>query len=712
MFEFFIAKKYLIPKKKQLSVSLIAIMSIAVISLVVWLVLIFLSVTEGIEKNWLKKLTSLNAPVRINPTGAYYQSYYYQIDSQSSASNYTYKSLAEKYQAKVVDPYDLEEDSELPEDFPKPDLNKDNSVKDLVKELYLCVESLKPEHSNLVMSDYEASCALLRLKLIRPQIKGLTTSNLDSQSFLTQMTYLAPLSPDSTYLHELLIPPTFEDAEHLFYLSSISQKDLLKDEPDRIKTASTETLHKRLENLFSFINIDEVETTDKHFQIPYSYIAEGSKLKVAVYLSQGHISHILIPKDSKSYNANSKTKSSLLSYGILEKKHGKLYFTSQDKTIENYLEGQPLFIEDKLKLKTQLIKPSINEAFHVNDVKFHIEGFVQNQKIQGLTTLKNLKISHINFSKNIGNSSSFYPPWPYHIGNNTSQLFLPYTKDKDHAVILPKNYKDSGVKIGDKGFVSYGVATANAMQEQRLSVYVAGFYDPGIMAVGSKCALMHPDVIHTIASSSQNFALDKNFSSGFQVWFKNLNETKDVKRKLEALLKEKGLDKYFNVTTFYEYDFAKDLLTQFQSDKYLFSIIGIIILIVACSNIISFLILMVNDKKKEIGIMQAMGASKKSLAIIFSSIGITLGFIGSLAGTTLALLTLKNIDHVVAFLSFIQGHDAFNVNFYGDSLPSTLSFNATLFILIATPIVSLLAGLIPAQKACKIEPAQILRSET
>ena len=61
-------------------------MSVFVISLVVWLVLVFLSITSGIEKNWLSKLTSLHAPIRISPTEEYYQSYYYNIDSISSKS--------------------------------------------------------------------------------------------------------------------------------------------------------------------------------------------------------------------------------------------------------------------------------------------------------------------------------------------------------------------------------------------------------------------------------------------------------------------------------------------------------------------------------------------------------------------------------------------------------------------------------------------------
>ena len=122
MFELSIALKYLIPRKKQLSVSLIALLSVTVISLVVWLVLVFLSVTEGIERNWLQKLTTLNAPVRITPTKHYYSSYYYQIDGIAADSHYAAKNIAEKNKAALSDPYNPSEDGQLPAHFPQPDL--------------------------------------------------------------------------------------------------------------------------------------------------------------------------------------------------------------------------------------------------------------------------------------------------------------------------------------------------------------------------------------------------------------------------------------------------------------------------------------------------------------------------------------------------------------------------------------------------------------
>ena len=86
MFELRIALKYLLPKRKSLSTALVSLMSVAVISLVVWLVLVFLSVTAGIEKTWLSKLTSLYAPLRISPTENYYRSYFYQIDGLAASA--------------------------------------------------------------------------------------------------------------------------------------------------------------------------------------------------------------------------------------------------------------------------------------------------------------------------------------------------------------------------------------------------------------------------------------------------------------------------------------------------------------------------------------------------------------------------------------------------------------------------------------------------
>ena len=240
---------------------------------------------------------------------------------------------------------------------------------------------------------------------------------------------------------------------------------------------------------------------------------------------------------------------------------------------------------------------------------------------------------------------------------------------------------------------------------------MVGFYDPGVMAIGARMILTDSAVVHTINSASQSFSFDQNMMNGIQLWFSDLSETKDIQKELSDAFEQAGILPYWNITPYYEYSFAKELLQQFQSDKYLFTLIGVILLLVACSNIISLLVILVNDKKREIAILCAMGASKKSIAWIFTLCGGIMGTMSTLIGTAAALLTIHNIDAVVHFLSFLQGHEAFNAVFYGNSLPDQLSERAVMFILIATPIISLLAGLVPALKASKVHPSKILRSE-
>jgi len=450
--------------------ALIASMSVGVIALVVWLVVVFLSVTEGIERSWLEKLTALNAPLKITPTRAYFSSYYYLVDTISERSGYSYKSIGEKSVAPLTDPHDPEIDATPPSHWPEP------SGVDPVKAAFAILQQEK----GVVAQDFEISAAMLRLNLQK------------TQTFLTQVSYIASFADQSPYVHSLVL--------------------------------------------------------------------EGSELG-----------------------------------------------------------GDGIF--------------------------------------------------------------------------------------------LAKSFQDHGVKVGDTGYLAYQAATPSSVQEQRIFVKVAGFYDAGVMSVGNKIVLAPSSIVHTISTASQLEHFDKTQSSGIQVWFPQAQEAGKVKARLQAAFEKAGISPYWKIATYHEYDFAKDLLQQFQSDKYLFTLIGVIILIVACCNIISLLMILVNDKKKEIGILQAMGTSSRSIALIFGGCGVAIGFASSLIGVVAAILTLHNLDSLVHALSFLQGHDAFNAAFYGKSLPNTLSHNALLFVFIATPVISLLAGVAPALKASRLRPSEILRSE-
>ena len=338
MFEFSIALKYLIPKKKSLSTALISVMSVFVISLVIWLVLVFLSVTAGIEKNWLQKLTSLHAPIRISPTGAYYQSYFYQIDTFTAASGYTHKTIGEKKDAFFSDPYSSSIDAEIPSYIPLPDRKSDGNLKDPVKEIYALLSELQKEIPHLKFQDYEISGALMRLSLQQ------------SNAYLSQMTYLLSIPDENPNFPSLLVP---------------------------------------------------VDGEPMHFNTPPT-------------------------------------------------------------TEPNYAH----FVKDKLQLP-------------------NLEGAI--------------------------------------------------------PVILPKNYKDSGAKLQDKGTLSYVAPAITSVQEQKIPFQVVGFYDPGIMAVGNKCILVPQEITRDIYRATQTFSPDGTPTNGIFVWLDSLSQTDVVQEKIAKAIETKGI---------------------------------------------------------------------------------------------------------------------------------------------------------------------------
>jgi len=279
MFEWKIACKYLLPRKNSLSTSLISWISIGVITLVVWLVLVFLSVTTGIENNWLKKLTALNAPLRITPTEGYYSSYYYQADKFSCSSSYEYKTLDEKFQTVNTDPYQPDVDMEISHAFPKKDYAPNGTAKDYVKELYQILEDLKKEHSGLVFQDYEMAGALMRLQLHRKEFSQLFLN--EKTSSLSQMSYILSFPNKNPNLESLIVKPSVEDVNNLL---SQMEKDENREE--------------KIQSIFKNIDLKEIEILPLFFST-LSCISQKDTHTAYAYMTHEKVHRILLTENHK-----------------------------------------------------------------------------------------------------------------------------------------------------------------------------------------------------------------------------------------------------------------------------------------------------------------------------------------------------------------------------------------------------------------------------
>ncbi|MBI3236687.1 MAG: ABC transporter permease, partial [Chlamydiales bacterium] len=519
-----------------------------------------------------------------------------------------------------------------------------------------------------------------------------------SPHFLTQACYVASFPDRSPYVRNLLLPVRAADINHLYFMSGISSEGSLEDEPERVYRSSATTTQTKLKTLLEHATVTRLKTVGPYWKIPSELFPSQGTFQARAQIKNGVVSRLFL--DSKKGGVD-------LIEGTLLFENKTPFFLPFQGTERLPLHGTtPLFVEEPLTLQGT----SIPSSLHSEKIRFAVQTQLQGTPLQGEIPFEGLEITEAAIQNTFKTQELATAPWISYISQE-EKSHLPITPEKQVGVLLAKNFQDLGVLIGDKGYLSYGSATASAIQEQRLAIYVAGFYDPGVLPIGAKCILAPSEIAHIIHSGSNSFHLDPTQASGIQVWFKSLTAAADYKEKILFRLKEAGIEPYWKVSTFHEYDFAKDLFQQFQSDQHLFTLVGIIILIVACCNIISLLVLLVNDKKKEIGILQSMGASNKSIAIIFGTCGIFMGLLGTLIGTCAAIATLHHIDGIVHFLSLLQGHNPFNAAFFGASLPDTLSHKAFLFIAIATPLLSLCAGLIPAIKACRLKPSAILRTE-
>lgn len=657
MFEFFLTIKYLIPRKRTLSTSLIAFVSIFVISLVVWLVLVFLSVTNGIEETWVKKLTSLNAPLRISPTDDYYSSYYYQIDKISERSNFSTKTIEEKYKRDISDPYSPDLDMEIPPYIPSP-IYKEGRLLDPVKELF---SSLDKKGDSLSFQDFEITGALMKLHLRRG-------GNL---TFLSQLSYLLSLSEKNPSFKDLIVSPSEDDLNNIL-------RNIINEKNSRIRS------------FFNNISIKKL-ITKKSFSIPKDMLKNLS-FTVFASIENGEIKRIILPKTS----SNSTRKD--LKKGVLFSKGKKLFLKiKKEYEIDKKIEIE--FLEPHI-FNAKLIKTSINN--NPENILVEVDSKIQKNRISALLKLKDFIIYKADAKNIFSKKPLFPPPWVYRID---SKIILP----NNRSTILPISLKKSGALLGDLGYFSYSSPSITSTNEHKLPLYVAGFYDPGIVPIGNRCIIVSKDRAGSIASSNSSFSPEGIPTNGIFLWSDNSKVDK-IKKEIQKELEKRDISHFWKVESYKDYKFSKPLFEQFQSDKMIFTLIAIIILIVASSNIISLLSFLVNDKKEEIAILRALGASKWSIALIFGSCGIFIGAISSLIGSIAAWVTLKNLDILVKFLSFLRGHEAFNQIFFGDKLPNVLSKEALLFVLVATPIIALISGLIPAIKATKISPSKVLRS--
>lgn len=105
------------------------------------------------------------------------------------------------------------------------------------------------------------------------------------------------------------------------------------------------------------------------------------------------------------------------------------------------------------------------------------------------------------------------------------------------------------------------------------------------------------------------------------------------------------------------------------------------------------------ERKKEIGILRAIGASKHNVAQVFNAETFMIGLLAGIIGIGITLILLVPINQIIHSIS------------QGVEVSASLPVAAGIILIILSTILTLIGGIIPSRKAAKEDPVLALRSE-
>ncbi|HXS24002.1 MAG TPA: FtsX-like permease family protein, partial [Gemmatimonadales bacterium] len=146
------------------------------------------------------------------------------------------------------------------------------------------------------------------------------------------------------------------------------------------------------------------------------------------------------------------------------------------------------------------------------------------------------------------------------------------------------------------------------------------------------------------------------------------------------------------------------LFSALELEKLAMGLIIFFIMVVAAFNIVGTLTMVVTDKTREIGILQAMGLTAPAVARIFLAQGAIIG----LVGTTLGLLGGLAVSYVVDRSGWIRINPAV---YFIDHLPVHVELVDVIVVVLASVGIALLATLYPSRSAARLTPVEAIRHE-
>ena len=256
------------------------------------------------------------------------------------------------------------------------------------------------------------------------------------------------------------------------------------------------------------------------------------------------------------------------------------------------------------------------------------------------------------------------------------------------------------VRLGDKItlIAPQGLVTPAAVLPRLKQFRVVGVFEAGMIEFDAGLALIH------MADAQSLYQLGDGVS-GVRLKVGDLFDAPRVARQLASRLEANVLVS----------DWTHSHANFFRAvalEKTMMTIILFLIVAVAAFNIVSTLVMAVQEKYADIAILRTLGASPGSIMAIFVLQGSIIGVVGLLAGVLGGYLLATNLGVVIPALEKILGMTLWNKEiYYISEMPSKVLQSDVTAITSVSFVLTLLAALYPSWRASRVNPAEALRYE-
>lgn len=257
----------------------------------------------------------------------------------------------------------------------------------------------------------------------------------------------------------------------------------------------------------------------------------------------------------------------------------------------------------------------------------------------------------------------------------------------------------SGVSVGDAvNLISpTGSITPLGMIPKSRSFVVRGIFSTGMYEYDN-------NMVYISLEAAKSLFM-KDSPSGIEVKVADIYQADAVKDRVMASLGPGFWAKTWK-------DMNMSLFSALKLEKTVMFIILLFIILVAVFSIISTLIMMVMEKRKDIAILRSMGATTGQILRVFMTLGMVIGLSGTLLGLVLGLLLTYNLNAVIAGVEFLFGIEVMPIDvYYITGVPTRVDYVLVGVIVLMSIVLSFLATIYPARQASRQDPVEVMRYE-